>query len=185
MDQDKNTSFSLLSQLEIDTLVAFLTEKKNSINSDVLNQESIDKLIMLLHTDKERMALSNLLLSSSAGMELLSATNFRSDIHEVCELLFQVNNDTGFVELKIFNTVSKETIELTPRLFSKGDSEHWGAAIQPSFFNRIAHVLTLKYTQETHDNVCRRFAKIMYGDENFKLPLIYLPGNEALIESLL
>lgn len=43
-----DTNFSLLSQDEIDTLVEFLTEKSTDIESDVLSQESIDKLISMM-----------------------------------------------------------------------------------------------------------------------------------------
>ena len=50
MSKDKNTSFSLLNQREIDTLVKFLTESKNAVNSDVMSQNSIDKLIRLFKT---------------------------------------------------------------------------------------------------------------------------------------
>ena len=43
-----DTNFSLLSQEEIDTLIEFLTESTSVLESEVLSQESIDKLISML-----------------------------------------------------------------------------------------------------------------------------------------
>lgn len=47
MASTNNANFSLLSQNEIDVLVKFLLEKKETLGTDVMNQKSIDKLIML------------------------------------------------------------------------------------------------------------------------------------------
>ncbi len=43
-------SKALLSQSEIDALVSFLSSQKDSIENDVMNQESIDKLIGMLNS---------------------------------------------------------------------------------------------------------------------------------------
>ncbi len=43
-------SKALLSQGEIDALISFLSSQKESINNDVMNQESIDKLIGMLNS---------------------------------------------------------------------------------------------------------------------------------------
>ena len=43
-----DTNFSLLSQEEIDTLIEFLTESTSVLESEVLSQESIDKLISMM-----------------------------------------------------------------------------------------------------------------------------------------
>ena len=48
MSDTQNSSFSLLNQKEIDSLIGFLSDQKNSLNSDVLSQTSIDKLIKLI-----------------------------------------------------------------------------------------------------------------------------------------
>ena len=54
MSDTQNSSFSLLNQKEIDSLIGFLSEQKNSLNSDVLSQTSIDKLIKLISSDSDR-----------------------------------------------------------------------------------------------------------------------------------
>lgn len=55
MASTNNANFSLLSQNEIDVLVKFLLEKKETLGTDVMNQKSIDKLIMLIQTDHEKL----------------------------------------------------------------------------------------------------------------------------------
>ena len=47
------TNFSLLSQEEIDTLIAFLSEKSNFVESEVLSQDSIDKLACLVSFQRD------------------------------------------------------------------------------------------------------------------------------------
>ena len=54
MSNTQNSSFSLLNQKEIDSLIGFLSEQKNSLDSDVLSQKSIDKLIKLISSDSDR-----------------------------------------------------------------------------------------------------------------------------------
>lgn len=56
MASTNNANFSLLSQNEIDVLVKFLLEKKETLGTDVMNQKSIDKLIMLIQTDHEKLS---------------------------------------------------------------------------------------------------------------------------------
>ena len=77
MSKDKNTSFSLLNQREIDTLVKFLTESKNAVNSDVMSQNSIDKLIRLFKTDKDRLSLSSFLSFQDSEAIVLKNLQFR------------------------------------------------------------------------------------------------------------
>ena len=54
MNTIQSQSYSLLSQEEIDVLVDFLNAKKGSVNSDVMSQKSIDKLIYLITSDKQQ-----------------------------------------------------------------------------------------------------------------------------------
>ena len=50
----QNQNFSLLSQPEIDTLIDFINEKREGVDSSVLNQESIDKLLEMLRFNDGR-----------------------------------------------------------------------------------------------------------------------------------
>ena len=62
MSDIQKPSFSLLNQKEVDALVDFLNDKRNSINSDVMNQNSIDKLITLITGDSNHIILDLFLL---------------------------------------------------------------------------------------------------------------------------
>lgn len=185
MNQNNNTSFSLLSQQEIDTLVNFLTEKKNTVDSDVMSQTSIDKLIRLIQTDKERLILNPFLSLSYAATNAAIKLEFRSDASEICELRCNINEETGFLELSIYNTKQDASYALTPQAFDDADTTSWGYAISPSQFNQIAYSLALKYTQATYDFVCSTFAKHNYGSAEQKISEFYLPDNKTLVESIL
>lgn len=181
----RHTNFSLLTQQEIDTLVKFLTNKKNQVDSDVMSQNSIDKLIRLIQTDKERLALDSSLSYGDIDTTLLKKLHFRSSLDEICELRCQINSESGFIELIVYNHSSKESISLTPKILDENDTDQWGYAIPPSLFNHIAQAMLLKYTTQTHDMVCNIFAKHNYGSEDHKIPEMFLPENSALLDCLL
>lgn len=182
---NRNKSFSLLSQQEIDTLVKFLTEKKKGVDSDVMSQNSIDKLLRLIQTDKNRLVLNSSITVDSLTTTFLEEIDFRDSTDEVCELRCSVNPETNFIELSIFNTATEKTLVLIPKMFDEEDAENWGYSIPPFFFNLLAQSLTLKYTQETLDFVCGVFAKVNYGAEDRKISEMYLPSSTALLECLL
>lgn len=183
MKKNNNDSFSLLSQLEIDTLIRFLTEKKNTVNSDVMSQNSIDKLIRLIQTDHERIALGPMLTYGYINNAFLK--DFRKDNTEVCQLQFSRNQDTGYAELTIVNTATDQTMVLIPSLLKDGDTEEWGLSIPPSIFIHIALGLELKFTQATYDDVCNAYAAHNFGSEDHKIPEVVLPDNDLLLNCLL
>ena len=96
---NRNKSFSLLSQQEIDTLVKFLTEKKKGVGSDVMSQNSIDKLIRLIQTDKDRIVLNSSIAVDSLTMTFLEEIHFRDSSDELCELRCNVNPETNYLSL--------------------------------------------------------------------------------------
>lgn len=188
MNQDKkNTSFSLLNQKEIDTLIKFLTANKNSMDSAILSQRSIDKLIMLFQTDKERLALNYAMTFGYIDASVLNKYDFRTEESEVCELCFSVNDDTQYITLTAHNQTTGKELVLTPKLlnYNEDDTEDWGRCIPPTFFNHIASALALKYTKETYDVMCSVYAEQTFGDAGHKIPEIYLLDNEALLDCLL
>lgn len=185
MNDSQNQSYSLLSQEEIDVLVSFLLEKKNTINSDVLSQQSIDKLIYLISHDRHGILMDLFEPFSELDSDFLGTLHFRSTAKEVCELQYTLDSDTGFIKLTALNKTTGKTLSITPKLIEDGDVEDWGATISPSLFNRIARSLQLKYSVETHDAVCERFASVLYGDASHSIPAIHMPTNEHLIETLL
>lgn len=185
MNKDKNTSFSLLSQQEIDTLVKFLLEKKNAVDSDVMNQNSIDKLIHLIRTDKEHLILNPFLSLSYAGTDILNKLQFRTDESEVCELQCSINEETKFMELTIYNTEKDASFVLSTETFDESDTSEWGRSISPYMFCQLAYALSLKFSQETYDFVCRIFAKHNYGSEDHKISEFFLPDSSTLLAALL
>ncbi len=87
MSDIQKPSFSLLNQKEVDALVDFLNDKRNSINSDVMNQKSIDKLITLITGDSDHIILDLFDPFASVDPGLLAALDFRMDDNDVCELM--------------------------------------------------------------------------------------------------
>lgn len=183
MKQNNNDSFSLLNQQEIDTLIRFLTEKKNAVDSDVMSQKSIDKLITLIQTDRDRIALGSFLTYGNINNAFLK--DFRKENQEVCHLQFALHPDTKFVELSIFNPVTQKTMMLTPALLDKNDTDEWGLSIPPSIFIHIALGLELKFSQNTYDSVCDAYAAHNFGSSEHKIPETMLPDNDLLVECLL
>lgn len=183
MNSNQNQSYSLLNQEEIDVLVKFLTDKKNSVHSDVMNQNSIDKLIYLITNDRQQ--LMNILDPLvCVDPELLENNGFRKGDDELCELRCSVA-DNGYLKLTAYNTETDASLEITPALFNTDDTEDWGKCISPMTFNRLAKALKLKYTTETHKNICSVYAKTIFGDENHSVSSIHLPTKSGLLETLM
>lgn len=185
MKQNRNTndSFSLLNQQEIDSLIRFLTDKKNTVGSDIMSQNSIDKLITLIQTDRDHITLSTLLTYGNIDNAVLK--DFRTEDQEPCQLQFGLNSDTRFAELTILNPVNGKTMSLTPCQLDQNDTEEWGLSIPPSVFIHIALGLELKFSQETYDAVCDAYAANTFGSSDHKIPEIMLPDNDLLVECLL
>lgn len=183
MNENQNQSYSLLSQEEIDVLVHFLTDKKNSVHSDVMSQQSIDKLIYLITNDRKQ--LMNILDPLvCVDPELLENNGFRENDDELCELRCTVA-DNGYIKLTAYNTVTDASLEITPALFKTNDTEDWGKCISPMTFNRLAKALGLKYTTKTHETICALYAKTIFGDENHPVSSIHLPTNTGLLDALM
>lgn len=183
----------LLSQEEIDTLIQFLTVKKDSVDSGVLNQESIDKLILLIkNADLADLKLKTL-LSITANREEkaidLEKLHAVDELVKKRELIFKLNDTTGYVELYAADSKSDQEIAITPNnlndLSISEDSSRWGYAIAPATFQHVARIFKLKYTMETYTAICERFALKIYGDMNSEIPAIFLPDREEMLESLI
>jgi hypothetical protein len=183
MSDKQNLNFSLLTQSEIDTLVGFLLEKKNGVDSSVLSQASIDKLIELLRYDEKHRKAVVLEESSPLDGVLSEIVTIRGDKDSVCEIRCAIDVDN--VSLSIINGKDGSSMELTPEMVNEGDGDEWGRCIPPLTLHRLARALQVKYTAQTHEEVCQRFAQCLYGDETKLLPSLYLPEDEELLEILL
>lgn len=93
--------------------------------------------------------------------------------------------DNDFVRLEVVNDRTKERMTITPEMFNQGDGELWGHCIAPLVLHRMARALNVKYTSETYETMCRRYARYIYGDESRKLPFLFMPGNRENIANIL
>ncbi len=133
MSDIQKPSFSLLNQKEVDALVDFLNDKRNSINSDVMNQNSIDKLITLITGDSNHIILDLFDPFASVDPSLLAALDFRIDEKDVCELCCSVDDSSGFISLSARNTITGKILSITPKLINENDTDEWGYSISPVF----------------------------------------------------
>ncbi len=183
MKEEQNSNYSLLSQEEIDTLVRFLLDTKEAVNSSVLSQNSIDKLIELLRFDntlREQDAFDPL---SKLNSSILTSLGFQKEMLLKNELCCHVAED-GFIRLTAFNEETQKEVEITPRTLNQGDEDAWGTNISPIVFVRLSEVLEMHFSKETYQTVCQRFAKVTYGDADHKIPALYLPDNRYLLACL-
>ncbi len=178
-------NLSLLTQNEIDTLVNFLVDKKNNVNSNVLNQESIDKLIGLIRKNELNKLSLNLEESSTdLGSSNLLKLNIQDTPNQLCELSFRINDQSGYLEFYATNTVTGKEQIITPTIYDKAsvikDNTEWGYAVAPFVLDRIAVLFNLKYSRKTYDALCKLYALKNYGSEDKALSKIFIPENEQL-----
>lgn len=180
----------LLSQEEIDTLVEFLTEKRN-VSGQVLDQKSIDILVSVLQ-DQHLMKKVN--MAGRTVMPGLSQTLLLDEEVDLilqqqnCRLLFEVNSD-GTVSVICKNVNTGKCHIMTPAcleqgIMSEGDGSAWGRAVAPIVFDSIATMLQVEYSRSTFAAVCERYAEIMYGDKDVVLPAIYMPNGNQLMQHM-
>ncbi len=172
------TNMSLLSQSEIDSLIAFLNENRNndSISGDTLSQSSINKLIELV---KLLPSLDKNILLNTAAIKA-DASSFFADKNNVkdYELAFKTNND-GQINIFACNVETNDIITISPMMISANNTENlpetWGSCMSPNTFHRISELLKVKYSNETFSDLKALFAKKMYGSEDAVIPAFYLP----------
>ena len=136
MSNTQNSSFSLLNQKEIDSLIGFLSEQKNSLDSDVLSQKSIDKLIKLISSDSDRIITDVFDPFAHVDNSVLATLGFREDVSQLCELKFSVNETTDYIILTAYKTVTIKELVITQNLINENDNTDWGCSISPVFLSR-------------------------------------------------
>lgn len=172
MREYQKVNFSLLTQKEIDVLVGFLTHN-DFLESDVLNQSSIDKLVALILGD-----------SATAGNIMLNS-EFRKDKSELCVLGFEIDS-SGFIKLFATNKDTGMVSEITPETFDEEEkSTGWGCVMSPADFNHLACYMDLKYSEATYTRLCELFAEKNFGSKEAHLPTLYLPTGEQHKRALL
>lgn len=175
------TNFSLLSQEEIDTLIEFLSEKSNFVESEVLSQDSIDKLVALFRNCNKAS------IGSYKGEQEMRALAQVLDSKSEWILIFEEEEQTGYMEIYATNGERKEKI--TPKGFSNNcfstDQSSWGYSISPWVFLEIAKTYNVKFTKDTYHQVCERYALKNYGDANYDIDEFFTGSAKELLPQLI
>ena len=185
------SSFSLLTQKEIDTLIAFLSNTDNGVTRDVLSQTSVDKLIHLIrNNDINKIPLDTLdSLELKPTFDILKELQIRNDSTEICELLFTIDNKTEFICLFAKNTVTNKEHPITPATLDRTElvngTTSWGYSITPILFDKIARIFNLKYSRQTYEDICSLFLLKNFGSTNQRVPSLYCPSSTQLLDNLL
>lgn len=173
----EDNNFSLLTQEEIDSLVNYLKENHKIVDSKVLNQESIDKLILMMQSFRE----------ATADNENVRAVSSVLSGDKTWSLEISESNNRGFVELYVTDGDRREKI--TPESFAAGcflgDSSQWGLAVSPLIFCDVAVAFGIRFTKETYEQVVRQFAKVNYGSPDYPVPSFYLADSKKLSMNLI
>ncbi|MFW5632402.1 MAG: hypothetical protein ACOCMZ_04615, partial [Acetivibrio ethanolgignens] len=176
-------------QQEIDTLVDFLSKSREEFDSDVLNQDSIDKLIRIIRHDDLSTVRLDELDSIHIKLNILKDLGIRDDSSQLCELSFHLDPETQFVILTATNRDNGKSYTITPsslnRLEALDGISSWGYSIPPISFNKIARIFQCKYSRQTYEDICALFALKNYGSRNQQLPSLYYPTTQQLLASLL
>lgn len=186
-------NMALLSQEEIDTLVSFLTQKRG-IDSGVLDQDSIDKLIYLLKSGTlQKLRFDSRLPKTHNGngtaILVLDGEDNLGGQQEFCRLEFEVDPMDEYVHIYCVNRKSDTRYEMTPTCLEQvryisDDTAEWGYTVPPLTFDKVASLLQVKYTKATFDAVCERYAEKMFGDKKHSIPSMYMPSANDLIQHL-
>lgn len=180
----------LLSQAEIDTLLAFLNEKK--VSSAIMDQESIDKLITFLKTDDgANMHLEDIALSGETDFDskVFALPNNENLEHPELLRLETEQEPNGLINIVCVNTENGTRYSISPACIEKlryteDPSSVWGLCVPPALFDTVARILGVTYTKKTYVDVCSRFGEIMFGVNGFAIANLYLPSESALLERM-
>lgn len=171
-----DTNFSLLSQEEIDTLIEFLTDKTNNLESEVLSQESIDKLISMIQATSKRPS------GNRTATGVVRAVSQVLDGVENWNIDYEVDSD-DFVQ--IFATDGQKKEYITPKGYSCAcfvdDCGSWGYSISPVQFVDIALVYHLKFTMDTYESLCKHFARKHFGSEDYEIDDFFFAPSKKLL----
>ncbi len=176
---------TLLSQGEIDALVAFLTNSEAAPIGTVLDQSSIDKLIDLVKYNNKRglfIGEGNDTGEYSDAVVLdkgLDLEAQKQDYELICK-----KNARDYVEIFCVSKSGGKSYKLTPSCLIQNkrveeDKAEWGHAISPLHFNNLALLFGIKYSSETFRFVCENFAKVMYGYEEADISMVYFPPEDV------
>lgn len=184
-----NENMTLLSQKEIDTLVDFLMEKKQDVHNEVLNQNSIDRLIHLIRTTRvNNVRVSTVVGSNIEKNRVRTALKIRENESQICELTVNVL-ENNFVDIMILNQSTNNTYKITPtgasEVIISDDDSQWGKCVSPCTFVDIAEAYDAKFSEDTYQRICSIYAEVKFGDPIYEIPAIFLPEEGEVAQRLL
>ncbi|WP_455717517.1 hypothetical protein [Anaerosporobacter sp.] len=182
---------ALLSQKEIDILVNFLIDlKQSSLQNSVLTQDSIDKLVqILLNSDMDLLKLDNENINNNSNHGTVDTLSnlIQYDNKLTYELSFEVIDNK--VDLLATHPETSTTLHITPKSLELmsivEDKSYWGCCIDPNLFDKIATVFHFKYKRKTLDSITKLFVEKMYGTASVELPNIYHPSILSVSQNLI
>lgn len=186
-------NMALLSQEEIDTLLEFLIQQKSKVGMEVMDQDSIDRLISLLHSNAVREIKYDTLIPEAKGMDTTAILVLDEDgiegQQQNCVLECEVDEQSGYLKIFCCNRKNGKKYAVTPKCleqvrYIKDDTSEWGFAIPPLTFDQIAALTKIKYTKKTLDQVCRIYSSKIFGNADKKVPNLYMPSVYNLIHHL-
>lgn len=181
----------ILSQKEIDILVKFLLDQKQSgIQNSVLSQDSIDKLIQLLQNNNVDLLELNITgfnkNSTSESYDILD-NQVRYDNTLTYELSYEIIDNK--IHLLATHPEGNTILHITPRSLELKsiveDTSCWGCCIDPNLFDKVATIFHFKYRRKTLDDITKLFVEKMYGTASIELPRIYHPSAISLSQNLI
>ena len=184
-------NMALLSQGEIDILLDFLLKRKSDVGMEVMDQDSIDKLIALLRAggrNQIRFDTTVPEVKDDTAVPILMIDESR-EAQDECLLECEVAAN-GFLKIYCMNQMTNRRLRITPNCiermyYSEEDQSEWGRVLPPAMFDKIAALLKVKYTKKTFDEVCNLYIKAAYGDNSeHQIPEIFMPTAHQLIRHL-
>lgn len=170
-------SKTLLTQNEIDTLVAFLQQNSDIPIGNVLDQASIDKLIDLVQYNNK-----NGIYFTKDITESVTITDERAFISDEtgnaintaeCVLECEVA-ENGYFRIFCTSKASGKRYRLTPACLDNkryiDDDSEWGYAVPSKLLAQLSQLFSIPCTKDTLSFAGKIFAKVMFGDENAQVP---------------
>ncbi len=184
----------LLSQGEIDSLLDFLKQQKSKFGNEVMDQESVDRLISLLRTDSSRNVKFDTVvpeMKRGSGNALIRIEEIGSlkEQQQNCKLECEMDQGTGYIRIFCYDKVSDKKYYITPKCMEQmryisGDNSEWGRAVVPLTFDQIAVLFSVKYSKATFDKITAIFTERMYGEAGANISDLYMPTAYNLIHHL-
>ncbi len=167
---------NLLSQHEIDTLIDFLRKNPNTPISAVLDQDSIDRLIVLVQQNNSK----GIYLNNQENYIDISPVSLKINgtVADCDNCIIECKfSENGYMQLYCCDSRNDAKYRISPNCLIKGkytdDDAEWGYAIPPKALIAVSKLFDLRFNDDTLDFVKKNFSKLMYGSADAPIPAFY------------